>query len=40
MLKVNLSIFKAGQYKNVYDNREMKIDNKNKWLLIIDLCIW
>lgn len=34
MLKVGSGIFSAGKYKNVYDNRENKLDHKKKenWL--------
>ena len=27
MVKVGMSIFKAGKYKNVYDNKENKLDD-------------
>jgi ceramide synthetase len=30
MLKVGSGIFSAGKYKNVYDNRENKLDHKKK----------
>lgn len=28
MVKVGLGIFSSGKYKNVYDNRENKLDHK------------
>jgi len=28
MIKVGLGIFTSGRYKNVYDNRENKLDHK------------
>lgn len=30
MVKVGLGIFSSGRYKNVYDNRESKLDNNTK----------
>lgn len=29
MVKVGMSIFKSGKYKNVYDNKENKIDEND-----------
>lgn len=30
MIKVGIGIFSSGKYKNVYDNRENKLDNKKE----------
>lgn len=30
MVKVGLGIFSSGRYKNIYDNRENKLDHNKK----------